>query len=283
MSTGVLLMAHGSPGSLDEVEEFLRHVMKRRPPSPAFVEEIRERYRKIGGRSPLLEITRRQAAALAERTGLPVFVGMRHWKPWIADAVAEAKAAGVDRLVAIPLAPQYAPLTTDAYHRAVREAMPPGMEAIPVTHWHQELAFLQAWADRLPIGIKVLFTAHSIPVENSDPYPRHIKETIQGIKFFRPEIDGTFAYQSRSPDLRSWLEPDVLTVLKRLAAKGTDLIAFAPIGFVSDHIEVLYDLDILHSGQADELGMRPIRIQSLNDHPLLIEALASVARRALAS
>ncbi|MBI4565690.1 MAG: ferrochelatase [Planctomycetes bacterium] len=282
MDTGVLLMSHGSPDSLDEIEEYLHHVMKRHPPTPAFVEEIRERYRRIGGRSPLLDITRRQAAALQKRLNLPIFVGMRHWKPFVAEAVAEA-AERVERLVGVVMAPHYAPISVGAYHEAFRAACPPSLRTVLVVQWHQEPHFLKAWAERLPSDKKILFTAHSSPVENADPYPQQIMETIQGIGDFHPGLDGSFAYQSRSPDPRPWLEPDVDTVLDRLAAQGIREVAFAPIGFVSDHVEVLYDLDILHSTRAAALGIHATRVPSLNESPLLIEALASVVQKALAS
>ncbi|HTF57688.1 MAG TPA: ferrochelatase [Planctomycetota bacterium] len=282
MTPGVLLMAHGTPERVEDVGEFLGFVIQRRRPTPAFIEEVRERYRKIGGRSPLTEVTRRQARDLQDWLGIPVFVGMRYWWPFIADAVEEARSVGIDMLVGLPMAPQHAPISVSGYHEAMAKALPKGMDAVQIMQWHREPSFLQAWAERLPIGKKVLFTAHSIPVENSAPYPDHIKETIEGIVKRRPGLDWDFAYQSRSPDpSQPWLEPDVNSVLDRLAGQGVKEVVFAPIGFVSDHVEVLYDLDILHAGHAASIGIRASRAPSLNDSPLLIEALASAVRKAL--
>jgi len=282
MTPGVLLMAHGTPERIEEIGDFLGFVMVRKKPTPEFIEEVRERYRRIGGRSPLTEVTKHQARALQEWLDIPVFVGMRHWWPFIADAVEEAHSVGIDMLVGLPMAPQHAPISVFAYHEAMAKALPKKMTAVQIMQWHREPAFLQAWAERLPLGKKVLFTAHSIPVEGSAPYPQHLKETIEGIAKIRPGLDWAFAYQSRSPDpTREWLEPDVNATLTRLAEEGVREVVFAPIGFVSDHIEVLYDIDILHAGQAAKLGMKASRVPSLNDSPLLIEALASAVRKAL--
>jgi len=282
MTPGVLLMAHGTPERVDDVGEFLGFVMQKRKPSPGFIEEVRERYRKIGGRSPLTDITRRQARDLQDWLGLPVFVGMRHWWPFIQDAVAEAESVGIDMLVGLPMTPFYSPVSVGAYHESMAKALPKGMDAVQVMQWHREPSFLQAWAERLPLKKKVLFTAHSIPVENCAPYPDHIKETIEGIAQRRPGLDWEFAYQSRSPDAsQPWLGPDVTAAMHKLAADGVKEIVFAPVGFVSDHVEILYDLDILHADQAKALGMKVSRVPSLNDSPLLIEALAAAVLKAL--
>lgn len=275
----VVLMAHGTPDSLDEIGEYLRHVMTRRPPTPAFIEEIRERYRAIGGRSPLADITRRQAAALQAKLGIPVFVGMRHWSPWIRDAVAQAASSGARRILGLCLAPQFAAVSIGAYQRALREALPPRVEAVTVDSWHLEPALVEAWRDRVrPVaGQAVLYTAHSIPVEGAGPYPTQVRETVDAIA-----VPGALAWQSRSPSPVPWLEPDVDTVLAGLAKDGVRDVLVAPVGFVCDHIEVLYDVDILHRATAERLGMRCARTPMPNDDPNLIEALASAARKALA-
>jgi ferrochelatase len=278
MKTAVLLMAHGTPDSLDEIEPYLRHVMTRRPPTPEFAAQVRERYRLIGGRSPLTDITQAQAAALSARLGVPAYVGMRHWKPWIGDAVAQAQRDGIERLVGVCAAPHYAAVSVGAYHAALQKAVPSGMRTVLVASWHGEPALIEAWRARLRGAGTILYTAHSIPVEGSDPYPAQIRETIREIG-----LPGELAYQSRSPSPVPWLEPDVDTALSRLRDRGVLEVRVAPIGFVSDHVEVLYDIDILHRATAERLGMAYSRTRMLNDDPRLIEALASAVTRALAS
>ena len=261
MHSAVLVMAHGTPDSLDDIEPYLRGVMKHRPPTPAFVEEIRSRYRQIGGRSPLTDITRRSAAKLSAKLGMPVYVGMRQWKPTIADAVAQAAKDGIERLVGICAAPHYAKISIGAY----KDAMQAPMESRFVESWHLQPALIECWRRRLKPGVHVLYTAHSIPVDGAEPYPTQLQETIRAIA-----LPGTLAYQSRSPSPVPWLEPDVDTALSRL--KGD--VQVAPIGFVSDHVEVLYDLDILHAATAKRLGMGYTRVAMPNDDDLLIEAMA---------
>jgi ferrochelatase len=269
MRTAVLLMAHGTPDSLEEIEPYLRKVMKHRPPPPAFVEEIRSRYRQIGGRSPLTDITKRQAAALAARLAIPVYVGMRHWTPFIAEAVQQAARDGVERLVGICAAPHYATISVGAY----REAMQAPMATRFVENWHLQPAFLECWRARLQPGVPVLYTAHSIPVDGAEPYPTQLRETIDAIG-----VPGFFAYQSRSPSPIPWLEPDVDTVLSRVGGA----VQVAPIGFISDHVDVLYDVDILHAATAKRLGIAYSRVPMPNDHPLLIEAMAAAVTKVLA-
>jgi ferrochelatase len=270
MRTGVLLMAHGSPDRLEDVGEYLRHVMKRRPPTPEFVAEMTERYRLIGGRSPLLDITRAQAAALRGELGLPVYVGMRHGTPFIAQAVEGAKADGVERLIGVPLAPQYARVSVGAYEEELAKT---GFPAKCVRNWHLEPTLVEYWRQASKGKDFVLFTAHSIPAEGAEPYPTQLREMIRAIA----PGPHALAYQSKSPSPIPWLGPEVPEVLPTL--RGT--VSVAPIGFVSEHVEVLYDLDILHRKQAEALGLRWERLPMPNDHPLLIEALASVVRKHL--
>ena len=268
MKAAVLLMAHGTPDSIDEMEPYLRNVMKHRAPTPAFVAEIQSRYRQIGGRSPLTDITRRHAAKLSARLALPVYVGMRAWKPFIADAIALATNDGIDRLVGLVAAPHYATISIGAY----RAAMKAPMETRFVESWHREPALIDCWRRRLKPGLPVLYTAHSIPVDGAEPYPTQLRQTIEAIG-----VPGTFSYQSRSPSPIPWLEPDVDTVLAQLKHD----VQVAPIGFVSDHVEVLYDLDILHAATAKKLGIGYTRVPMPNDDDLLIEAMASACARSL--
>lgn len=270
MRTGVLLMAHGSPDRVEDMGEYLRHILTRRPPTPELISEFQDRYRRIGGRSPLLDITRAQAAALEKRLGIPVFVGMRHWTPRIADAVAEARKAGVERLVGLALAPQYARVSVGAYQAELEKADVP---CVMVREWHLEPALVEYWRRATAGKDFVLFTAHSIPSEGAEPYPSQLAEMVKAVAGGPHAL----AYQSRSPSPIPWLGPEIPEVLKTLRGK----VSVAPIGFVSDHVEVLYDLDILHRRQAEALGLGWERLPMPNDHPLLIEALASAARKVL--
>jgi ferrochelatase len=270
MKTGVMLMAHGSPDRLEEMGDYLRRVMTRRPPTPQFIEELTERYRRIGGRSPLLDITRAQARALEARVKRPVYVGMRHWKPFIGESVEQARKDGVDRLLGIALAPQYARVSVGAYHAELEKC---GLPCTLVREWHLEPALLEYWRGVTRGRAFVLYTAHSIPVEGAEPYPTQLAEMAGAIA----SGPHAFAYQSRSPSPIPWLGPEVPEVLSTLTGK----VSVAPIGFVSDHVEVLYDLDILHRGQAEAKGLQWERLPMPNDHPLLIEALAAVVQKHL--
>jgi len=270
VKTGVLLMAHGSPDTVDQMGEYLRHILTRRPPTPEIIAEFQDRYRQIGGRSPLLEITNRQAAALEKKLDLPVYVGMRHWTPTIREAVEQAKKDGVERLVGLPLAPQYARVSVGAYHAELEKT---GFPALHVKNWHLEPALLEYWKQEVRGKEFVLFTAHSIPTEGAEPYPTHLAEMVRAIG----SGPHALAYQSRSPSPNPWLGPEVPESLKMLRGK----ISVAAIGFVCDHVEVLYDLDILHRRQAEALGLTWDRLPMPNDDPLLIEALASAVGKAL--
>ncbi len=273
MKTAVLLMAHGSPDSPDQMEEYLRRVMAPRVPKPEFVGEMAERYRKIGGRSPLLEITRAQAHALASRIGLPVYVGMRHWHPLIREAVEEVRRDGARKIVGLALAPQYCPVSVGAYHRALIDSRE-DLEVVLVGSWATEPGLLDCWAARLRPGANVLFTAHSVPVDQAGPYPQEVRETIRGI-LDRVEVRAHFAWQSRSPSPNPWLGPEIQEILPSL--KGQE-VTVAPIGFVAEHVETLYDLDILHRAQAERLGIRWKRVAMPNADPMLIEAMASALK-----
>jgi ferrochelatase len=271
MTLGVVYMAHGSPDSLDEMEPYLRNVMKHRPPTPEFVAEIKRRYATIGGRSPLMDITREQARLLSEKLGAFVAVGTLHWKPTIAEALASLK---VDRLVGLVAAPHFSPITINAY----RAALPPGTPF--VESWHRQPAFLDAWANRVRGASRVLFTAHSVPVKGAEPYPAQVRETIDGIVARVPGLAWDLAWQSRSPSPIPWLEPDVEAKTDELHADGVEHITVAPIGFIADNVEIMYDLDQLHAEHAHRLRIKWTRLPLLNTDPLLIDALAAAVREA---
>jgi len=283
MGASVLLMAYGSVESVDQMADFLKDVFRGRPVREATVREFQERYRLFGGRSPLLDITKRQARALEKLLGIPVRVGMRHWHPYIADVVKEM----TEPIVGLSLAPQYSRFSVGEYQHALKAAFPG--RVINVDQWHLQPDFLEAWAGRIRSGIErhrpdaLLFTAHSVPEDPNDPYARHLEETREGILPLIPPARWDFAYQSASSAPLKWLGPDVDTKLKELRDQGIRSVMAAPISFICDHAEVLYDLDHLHRKSAESLGMTLTRCESLNDHPLLIRALAAVVREALAA
>jgi protoporphyrin/coproporphyrin ferrochelatase len=281
MGASVLLMAYGSVESVEEMGDFLRDVFRGRPVREETVREFQARYRLFGGRSPLLEISLRQAEALQHRLGVPVRVGMRHWHPYIADAVKGMS----EPVIGLALAPQYSRFSVGEYQQALRAAYPG--KIIPIDHWHLQPRFLDAWAERIGSGLErdrpeaLLFTAHSVPEDPADPYARHLEETREGILARVPGVRWEFAYQSASSAPVKWLGPDVDTKLGELAGKGVRKVLAAPISFICDHAEVLYDLDHLHRSSAEGLGITLTRCESLNDHPLLIEAMADAVREVL--
>lgn len=299
---GVLLMAHGAPESLDDVATYLGHIMKGRMPSPEIIDQIRERYRLVGGKSPLLEITRRLAVALETRLNkksarFRLYIGMRHWHPFIHEAVKQITDDPIDQLLAISLAPQYSRMSVGAYNRALEAALADTGGTLPVravTSWHDQPFLLDAFAARLQESlatytekihpsVQILFTAHSLPSEilkEGDPYPKEVEATAQGV-VDRLELGPEggrwrFAYQSRGFRGGAWLGPEVDDVIDDLANRGESHLLVVPIGFVSDHVEILYDIDILYKGMAASKGILLKRTASLNTSPLFVEALAAV-------
>jgi protoporphyrin/coproporphyrin ferrochelatase len=285
---GVLLLAHGTPDSLDEMPEYLVNVRGGRPPTPELIEEMRHNYAAIGGRSPLTDITRAQAAALAGALGgtVPVYVGMRNWKPYIADALREADAAGVRELVVVPLAPQYSTLSVGKYQSAVESALPEEMRLRFVSAWHDHPRLLDAFAEKVreaagPYDV-VLFTAHSLPVrviEEGDPYAQHVKATAAGVAQRAELPTYRVAYQSAGRTPEPWLGPAVGEALEELAAAGQRRVLVAPIGFVCDHTEILFDIDVQAQEVARRYGVRLTRTASLNTSPTFISALVDIVRR----
>ncbi len=304
---GVLLMAYGSPETLDDVEEYFAHIRGGRKPSPEAVEELKERYRRIGGRSPLLEITKAQARALErhlnadldEGEGYRVYVGMKHWHPFIREAVERMAQDGIERAVGIALAPHYSRLSVGAYIEAAQEALEAlklkgQLEMRFVEGWHLRPSLIEAWSARVRDGllkfdakerdgVVVVFTAHSLPeriLEWGDPYPKQLLETAEAVarRVGLPASRWTLAYQSASPTGEPWLGPDVLDVLDELSKQGVKGVLVCPIGFVADHLEVLYDIDVECRERADERGLHLERTQLLNDDPLFVRGLAEIVR-----
>jgi ferrochelatase len=297
----VLLMAYGTPRSLDEVEAYYTHIRGGRRPSPELIEGLVARYRAIGGLSPLLDITRRQAAALeaalngAQGKSFRVYVGMKHAPPFIADAVSDMASDGLSRGLAMALAPHYSRMSIGGYINTVKKALGELPSPLPmafVESWHDHPTFLGAVAEGLQealgrlsqaerAAVHVIFTAHSLPariLEWDDPYPRELRRTCEGVARLVGLQRWDFAYQSAGHTPDPWLGPDVKEVLERLAAEGKRPVVICPVGFVADHLEVLYDIDVECQALAASLGMRLERTPSPNDRPRFIAALAEVVR-----
>jgi len=284
VSDAVVLMAYGSPSSPEEIRPYLEDVRGGRPVSEKAVDELAERYRRIGGRSPLDEVTEAQRAALERELALPVFVGMKHWRPRISDAVEAALAAGATRLVGLVLAPHYSRLSVGRYRERLEHALAGRAELVLIESWHDHEPFLDVLADRVRgADAWVVFTAHSLPeriLAEGDPYREQLLSTSRLVAARAGLERWSFAFQSASATGEPWLGPDVLEELERLRAAGVRRVVVAPIGFVSDHLEILWDLDVEARERAEELGLELRRMKSLNDDPRFVHALAGLVERA---
>ena len=280
-------MAYGSPAGTDEndgIEPYYTHIRGGRKPSPEALAELRERYGAIGG-SPLTEITRAQARALAARLGLPVFAGMKHAPPFIADAAAEARSAGIERLVGLPLAPHYAEMSLGAYFVSLRQAW--DGELITVRGFHDHPAFIAAVRNLLTEALvdfepeRIFFTAHSLPARieaAGDPYRERLLESCRLVAEGSALPEWEFAFQSASHTGEPWLGPNLLDSLARSDARRA---LVCPIGFVADHLEILYDIDVEAMAFAREHGIDLRRTQSFNSRPEFVDALVAVVGDAL--
>jgi ferrochelatase len=285
VNTAVVLMAYGSPSRIEDVPAYLADIREGRPVSAHAVEELTERYRRIGGRSPLDDVTEAQRAALERELELPVLVGMKHWHPRIAEAADRAVGGGADTVVGIVLAPHYSKLSVEGYRERLEEGLAGRAELRFVESWHTHEPYIAVLADRVRgTDAHVVFTAHSLPariLDEGDPYRDQLLETSQLIAE-RAGLDSwSFAFQSESPTGEPWLGPDILDELDDLQARGVERVLACPVGFVSDHLEILWDLDVEARERAAELRLRLDRIESLNDDPAFIRALAELVRQAL--
>ncbi|HEX9350222.1 MAG TPA: ferrochelatase [Gaiellaceae bacterium] len=283
MKPAVILMAYGSPSRAEDIRPYLEDIREGRPVSDAAVEELTERYRRIGGRSPLDDATEAQRAALEGELGLPVFVGMKHWRPRIAEAIEQALAGGADTIVGLVLAPHYSRLSVQGYRERIEQALQGRAELRFVESWHTHEPYLDVLADRVRDSeAHVVFTAHSLPariLDDGDPYRDQLLETSRLVAE-RAALDSwSFAFQSESPTGEPWLGPDILDELDTLQAKGVEQVLVCPIGFVSDHLEILWDLDVEAIERAAELGLDLERIDSLNDDLAFIRGLAELVRQ----
>jgi len=294
VKSAVLLLAHGAPERLEDVEDYLKYVRGGRQPSPHVLQEVTDRYRQIGGSSPLLSWTRKQAEALRELLELPVFFGMRNWHPFIAETMEQVRDAGVERVAAICLAPQYSETSVGLYMRRAGEARQRAgvtAEFVWARSYHKEPLLIEAFAERLQPLVtsknpppRVLFTAHSVPertIASGDPYDQEARATARAVAERLKISDWDFAYQSQGMTSEPWLGPAVEARLDAYAAEGVREVIVDPIGFVCDHVEILFDIDILFKEYAAGRGVALSRPESLNDSPVFTRALAEVAKRCL--
>lgn len=298
MNQGLLVMAYGTPRGLDDVESYYTDIRGGRPPSPEALHDLVERYRAIGGRSPLSEITRAQADGLQRRLGIPVYLGMKHSAPTIPDAVGRAADDGIERLVGLVLAPHYSRMSVGDYaNRARRSAqsLPRGPAVDVIPGWHLEPGYIAWLADatgnaitELPEEMRaeavIVFTAHSLPeaiLRTGDPYPEQLAATATAVaeRIGRSRI--RVGWQSAGRTTEDWLGPDILAILEEEAARGTVAAVICPCGFVADHLEVLYDIDVEARGRARGLGIELRRTAAPNDDARFLDVLATVAGRAL--
>ena len=288
MSAAVVLMAYGSPERLEDVPAYYADIRGGRPISPENLEDLVARYRRLGieQSNPLNAITEETRSALEQELGLPVFSGMKHWQPRIAEAADRAVAAGADTVVGLVLAPHYSRLSIAGYRDQLTEAIAGRAQLVFVDSWHDEPGFIDLLAARVrETKAHVIFTAHSLPARilaEGDPYREQLLETAQLVAA-RAAIDHwSFSFQSESPTGEPWLGPDILDHLAELHADGVEDVLVCPIGFVSDHLEIRWDIDTEAKDKARELGTRLGRIQMPNADPAFIDVLATIVHRALA-
>ena len=290
MKQGVLLLAHGAPERLEDVASYLSFVRGGRPASPRIVEEVTSRYQAIGGSSPLLRWTRVQAEALERMLGIPVFFGMRNWHPFIRETMDRVRDAGLERIAAIAMAPQFSELSVGLYIRRTEEARREAGVAAEIRwarSFHDEPLLIEAFAEKLePVaaGRKVLLTAHSVPEKSlfgGDPYDRETRATAAAVAARLGLTDWEFAYQSQGLTDDRWLGPTVESCLDRYAAAGIREVVVYPIGFVCDHVETLYDVDVVFRGYGAERGISVLRPEALNGSETFTAALGEVAKRCL--
>jgi len=284
-------MAHGTPSSLDEMPEYLRLTRGGRLPSPELVDEMRHNYAAIGGRSPLTDITLDQAEALRGQLGpnVPVAVGMRNWKPFIKEALTELAEAGAQRIIAIPLAPQFSTLSVTKYFDAATAALPEGMQLLPVESFHVHPLLLRAFTERLSDAHpepdeEVIFTAHSLPrrvIMAGDPYANQVAETARGIAALAGIRRYRRAYQSAGRTPEPWIGLDLSDLIRFRADRGARKFLIVPIGFLCDHTEILFDIDIQARTAAEECGTVARRTASLNTLPTFIGVLENLVRTRL--
>ncbi|MDI6815758.1 MAG: ferrochelatase [Actinomycetota bacterium] len=303
---GVMLMAFGGPDSLDSVEPFMERLMKGRKPTPEIIERAKNKYRLIGGKSPLPAITQRQADALeaklnescADARRFKTYVGMRYWHPFIEETIEKMAADGITRAFAISMSPHHSRVSTGAYAEEIKRVV--GERGLDITidmveGMYKHPAFIDAIAEKVTAAIKrfpeerrprvqIVFSAHSLPmsyIEAGDPYVDEIKMTIDKVLNKIAPHSWRVAYQSKGNIPGAWLGPTVEEVYEDLVGEERQDVLIVPVGFAADHVETLWDLDIHHKRQAEELGLTYERADALNDSPRFMEALADMVCEAL--
>ncbi|KKM12461.1 hypothetical protein SY88_03395 [Clostridiales bacterium PH28_bin88] len=301
----VLLMAFGGPDSPEAIEPFMANLMGGRPPAHALLAKVKERYRMIGGSSPLLDITRAQAGGLQEELNagggnFRVYAAMRYWRPFIGETLEQMAADGVQRAVAVSLSPHYSRVSTGAYAREVENSLSrlgAGLQVAFAPGWYDHPLFIQALAEKLleALGrfpeerrgdVQVIFSAHSLPlthIHEGDPYVDQLRATVSALVERLDLSSWHLAYQSKGGGQDEWLGPHVEEVLDGFAGSGRRDVLLAPVGFVADHVETLYDIDVAIRQHAEALGLNFRRAASLNASPTFLKALADVVRQALAA
>jgi protoporphyrin/coproporphyrin ferrochelatase len=302
-TVGVLVMAYGTPDRPEDILPYYTHIRRGRPPTPEALQELTERYQAIGGGSRLNEITRAQAAGIGAALNdgsdgyrYRIYVANKHWKPWIPDTVRQMGGDGIRKAVAVVLAPQGSRMSSGSYFEQVDKALEQigtAIECRQVFNWHLEPGFIEAEAEKVEEAltrfpglsrerVAVIFSAHSLPeriLTWDDPYPRHLQEMGEAIAARCGLRNIHFAYQSAGRTPEPWLGPDVREKMAELAAAGETAILVCAAGFISEHLEVQYDLDVEARQEAERLGIRFARTAMLNDHPTLLQALAAAVRR----
>ncbi|MGD1156697.1 MAG: ferrochelatase [Terriglobia bacterium] len=290
---GVLLLAHGAPDKLEDIPEFLLNVRGGRPLPEPMVKEIVRRYSLIGGGSPLLRLTTLQAEALAQLIAHPVYVGMRNWKPLISEAVSRLCNEGVERVVAVCLAPQNSRTSIGLYRKYLMDAIEqvrPGLVVDFVESWHDHPGLIEAFRERVAAelqraeqetggSVPVIFTAHSVPersIAEGDPYEQQVRETAALVARAMGLAEYRVAFQSQGMTAEKWIGPTVESQIDELAQVGGKDVLLAPVGFVSDHVEILYDIDVLFRDYGEARGVTVRRSESLNASPQFAAALASL-------
>ncbi len=296
---GVLVMAYGTPASADELEPYYTHIRRGRPPSPELLADLRRRYDAIGGLSPLAARTRAQAAALADALGegFVVSLGHKHARPYVEEAMAELVAAGTREVVGLVLAPHYSEASVGQYHERAMAAAGDALSYRGIRSWHVHPVLIALLAERVraardrlavPDGavVETVVTAHSLPERVRDldrpSYPEQLQSTGEALAAAADLHRWRVAWQSAGRTADPWIGPDILEVLRALPAEGVTAVVVCPAGFVSDHLEVLYDVDIEARQVATEAGLALERTASFNDDPRFVALLASLVRDQLA-
>jgi protoporphyrin/coproporphyrin ferrochelatase len=287
MRQAVVLMAYGSPERLSDVPAYYADIRGGRPIAPEHLADLVDRYRRLGveGSSPLNAITEETRAALETELGIPVFTGMKHWTPRIAEAAERALSSGAEQVAGLVLAPHYSALSIAGYREQLERALGTGADLRFVDSWHDEPGFVELLADRVRgADAHVVFTAHSLPeriLAAGDPYRDQLRETSRLVAGAAGLAAWSFSFQSESHTGEPWLGPDILDHLESLHRQGVEHVLVCPVGFVSDHLEIRWDIDVEAREKAATLGMGLERIEMPNADPAFVRTLAAIVRRTL--